>query len=344
MKKKITIDDIARALNVSKTAVSFAINGKASEKLISVELENRIMSYIEEVGYRPNHFAQGLRTGKTKMIAMMVEDISDPFFSAIARLMEEAAYKREYKILYSSTENDHQKTRDLIDAYRGMQVDGYIIAPPLGIENELKGLTDDGYTVVLFDRTLPGIELNSVVVDNYTSSYSAVNYLLNNGYENIAMITLLSEQIQMAERRLGYLSAVTEAGRPYLLKRIAYHDQQEHAIFEIEEFLKAHQQIDAVFFATNYIADSGLEAIRNLMLQIPDDIAVIVFDDDNFYRLHTPSITAIAQPIKEISEQVINMILKLLASPVPARSVNSIVLPTKLMIRNSTLPKVSNKN
>jgi LacI family transcriptional regulator len=344
MKKKITIDDIAQALNVSKTAVSFAINGKAREKLISVELENRIMSYIEEVGYRPNHFAQGLRTGKTKMIAMMVEDISDPFFSAIARLMEEAAYKRGYKILYSSTENDHQKTRDLIEAYRRMQVDGYIIAPPLGIENELKELTNDGYTVVLFDRTLPGVELNSVVVDNYTSSYSAVNYLLKNGYENIAMITLLSEQVQMAERRYGYLSAVSEAGRPYFLKRIVYHDQQEHAIFEIEEFLKNNKQIDAVFFATNYIADSGLEAIRNLMLQIPDDIAVIVFDDDNFYRLHTPSITAIAQPIKEISEQVINMILKLLASPVPAKSVSSIVLPTKLMIRNSTLPKVSDKN
>ena len=180
MKRKITINDIAKELSISKTSVSFIINGKAREKSISKRLEKKVLAYVNVIGYRPNHFAQGLRTGKTKMIGMLVEDISDPFFSAIARMMEEIAYKKGYKILYSSTENDTQKAKDLIQMYRNRHVDGYIIAPPPGIELELKELEDDGFFVLLFDRTLPDLEISNVTVDNLESSYKAVKHLVDN--------------------------------------------------------------------------------------------------------------------------------------------------------------------
>jgi LacI family transcriptional regulator len=341
MKKKITIDDIAKKLEVSKTAVSFALNGKAREKLISTELENKILAYVEEVGYKPNHSAQSLRTGKTKLIALMVEDISDPFFSTIARLMEEDAYKKGYKIFYRSTENSLQKTRELIDIFRSMQVDGYIIAPPVGIETELENLIKEGYAVVLFDRTLPGIELNSVTVNNFQGSYMAVRHLIASGYQNIAMITLSSEQIQMADRQRGYKQAIDEINKPYLIKNVIYHDQKENCIAEMIKFFRSHREIDAVFFTTNYIADNGLEAIRNLKLHIPQDIGVVVFDDYNFYRLHSPPVTAVAQPIKEISDQVINMILKLLLSNENKKTVVNVVLSTELVIRQSALLKTT---
>lgn len=339
MKKKITIDDIAKKLNVSKTSVSFALNGKAREKLISTELENKILAYVEEVGYKPNHFAQSLRTGKTKLIALMVEDISDPFFSGIARLMEEDAYKKGYKIFYRSTENNLQKTRELIEIFRNMQVDGYIIAPPLGIEKELKDLIKDGYAVVLFDRTLPGIELNSVTVNNFQGSYLVVKHLIDNGYRNIAMITLLSDQIQMTERVRGYKHAIDEIGKHYLIKEVVYHDRKENGIAEMTKFFRHHRETDAVFFATNYIADMGLEVIRNLDLHIPQEMGVVVFDDYNFYRLHSPPITAVAQPIQEISDQVINMILKLLLNADSKKTLVNVVLSTDLIIRQSAFVK-----
>jgi LacI family transcriptional regulator len=338
MKKKLTIGDIAQQLGISKTTVSFVLNGKAREKLISESLETKILEHIDKVGYRPNQFAQGLRSGKTKIIGMMVEDISDPFFSSVARLIEENAYSRGYKIIYCSTENDTQKTKDLIQIYRTRQVDGYIIAPPPGIEKDINDLIDDNLPVVLFDRTIPGVEANSVVVNNYEGAYDAILHFIQNGYKNIGMVTLESDQVQMMERQEGYVDALKRIKGTPIVKKIVYHDKKENSIKEIENFLSENKQLDAVFFATNYIADNGLESIRNLNLSIPGDIGVIVFDDHNLYRLFTPPITAISQPVKEISEAAINLMLEMLSDNyVP--TIQNVLLKSTLMIRNSAEPK-----
>ncbi len=335
----MTIGDIASELGISKTTVSFVLNGKARENHISVALEKKILKHIEKVGYRPNQFAQGLRTGKTKIIGMMIEDISDPFFASIARIVEEIAYSKGYKIFYCSTENDTQKTKDLLQVYRTRQVDGYIIAPPPGIEKELREIADDGHPVVLFDRTLPGLKADSVVADNYQGAYNAIQHFITNGYRKIAMITLNSDQVQMMERQKGYLDAIKPTNQLPLIKKVTYHDEKENSIKEIEEFIAANRDVDAVFFATNYIADNGLESIRNLNLNIPEELGVIVFDDYNLFRLFTPSISAISQPIKEMAEQVIHLMLERLSDDAEQTEVRTLVLPSTLMVRNSSLPK-----
>jgi len=309
MKKKITIGDIAKALGVSKTTVSFVLNGKARDIQISRELETRVHDYIQKVGYVPNQYAQGLRNGRTRTIGMLVEDISDSFFAAIARQVEEKAYEKGYQIVYSSTENDSYKTKELLKVYRNSRVDGYIIAPPPMVEAELQALIKDGFPVVLFDRTLPGIETDSVIVDNFESAYSAMEHLIGNGFKRIAFITLSSDQVQMLERERGYLQAMSSIGSPYTIKRIKYQDDKDHSVQEIMQFLKTHRYVDAVFFATNYIAENGLEAINKLQLRIPSDVAVMVFDDNNMFRLFSPSISAIAQPIQQIATQAIDIVL-----------------------------------
>ena len=140
---------MARELNLSATTISFVINGKAAEKRISNDVKERVLAYVKETGYQTNMVAKSLRTGKTKIIGMLVEDISDPFFSSIARVVEEKAYKLGYKIFNSSTENDTIRARDLIKVFRERQVDGYIIAPSPGIEEEIQQLVDDNFPVVL---------------------------------------------------------------------------------------------------------------------------------------------------------------------------------------------------
>lgn len=339
MKKRMTIGDIANELGISKTTVSFVLNGKARENHISVALEKKILKHIEKVGYRPNQFAQGLRTGKTKIIGMMIEDISDPFFASIARIVEEIAYNKGYKLFYCSTENNTQKTKDLLEVYRTRQVDGYIIAPPPGIEKELKELVDDGHPVVLFDRTLPGFNADSVVADNYQGAFNAIQHFIDNGYRKIAMITLNSDQVQMTERQKGYENAIKQTNQLPLIRKVTYHDDKENSIKEIQDFIADNRDVDAVFFATNYIADNGLEAIRNLKLNIPQELGVIVFDDYNLFRLFTPSISAISQPIKEMAEQVINLMLERLSDKLAQKEVRNFVLPSTLMARNSSLPK-----
>ncbi|HWV73436.1 MAG TPA: substrate-binding domain-containing protein [Pseudosphingobacterium sp.] len=339
-KKKITIGDIAKALGVSKTTVSFVLNGKAREIQISQDLEKRVLDYIQQVGYIPNQYAQGLRSGKTRIIGMLVEDISDSFFSAIARQIEEKAYEKGYKIVYSSTENNTDKAKEMLEVYKNSRVDGYIIAPPPAMENEIKELIKDGFPVVFFDRTLPGVYTDNVMVDNFNSAYEAMKHFVSNGFKNIAFVTLSSDQVQMLERERGYLQAMSEIGAPYTIKRIKYHDDKLHSIKEIEEFLISHKYIDAVFFATNYIAENGLEAIRNLKLTIPDDLGVIVFDDNNMFRLFSPSITAISQPINEIASNSISLVLdKLINKLTNVDQPVNILLKNKLIIRESSKRK-----
>jgi LacI family transcriptional regulator len=157
LKKKLSIVDIANSLNISKTTVSFILNGRAQEKRISDELVKRVLKYVKEVGYKPNSLAKSLRTGKSNIIGLLVQDISNHFFATIARRIEDLAYQSGYKIIYSSTDNDTQKTRELIAMFRDRHVDGYIITPPDNIEDDINELISDGFPVVLFDRYLPKV-------------------------------------------------------------------------------------------------------------------------------------------------------------------------------------------
>ena len=338
MKKKISIGDIAKELGISKTTVSFVLNGKARENHISEVLEKKVLDYIAEVGYQPNQFARGLRTGKTNMIAVLIEDISDPFFSSIARLIEDRAYKRGYKIVCSSTENDPKKTKELINAYRSRQVDGYIIAPPPGVEEEIRSLIADNLPVVLFDRYFPSLITDNVMVDNFQGVYEGMNYFYECGHKNIGFITLSSDQIQMQERLRGYMKAADEHQADYFIKRVAFDKEGEDLVAEVKKFIEANKQLDGIFFATNYLADSGLEAIQNLDIKIPDELGVIVFDDSQSFRLMNPPITAVVQPLQKISENVINVMLSKLSDNEKQKESKTIVIPVTLTIRNSTFP------
>ncbi len=340
MKKKYAIKDIAEQLNISKTAVSFVLNGKAREYGISVTLEKKVLSFVEKVGYKPSRMAQGLRTGKSNTIGMMIEDISDPFFALIARRVEEIAYNKGYRIIYGSTENDTVKTMDLIQLFRNHQVDGYIIAPPPGLGNDVQELISDGFPVVIFDRTLAEIKCDTVVVDNYDGTYNAIQHLIGNGYENIAMITLVSEQNQMVDRLNAYLQAMDDHHLPQSVKRLVYHEDKQKSIRSIQHFLKSNKQIDAVFFATNYIAVTGLEALKKMKWVVADDVAVIAFDDYNSFELFNPSVTAIFQPIQEIADHVINRMLEQLSVDKELHEPANIVLRTKLIVRDSSRRKI----
>ncbi len=341
MKKRSSITDIANVLQISPTTVSFILNGKAREKRISVELVEKVEKYIEEVGYKPNSLARSLRTGKTNIIGLMVESISNPFFANIARRIEELAYRNGYKIIYSSTDNDTLRTKELIQMFRERHVDGYIISPPEGIEDDVSSLVNAGIPVVFFDRYLSDITVDAVTIDNFGSSYEAVKYLIRTGCSNIGFVTLDSLQTQMQDRLRGYEKAVEEAGLSLHIKEVAFNQNPEKIVRHITSFLQRNPKLDAIFFATNYLGISGLKAIRSLDLKIPDQVAVLTFDDHDLFELHKPSITAIYQPVDEISDTVINMLLNKMKSGSKQRKEQKLVLPTEMVLRESTGAEVS---
>jgi LacI family transcriptional regulator len=340
MKKKTSIHDIARQLNVSSTTVSFVLNGKAEENRISKELVDKILKYVKKVGYQPNLLAKSLRTGKSMIICMLVEDISDPFFSNISRIVETKVFEHGYKIFFASTENDTEKTKSLIRVFRERQVDGFIIAPPPGIEDELRALLKDKVPLILFDRYLPDVKTNNVVVDNFGGAYESVKHLQKNGYKNISLVTLDSKQTQMQERLKGYMKGIKESNQNKLVLKVPYGSSKDKMVEKIKLFLKQNQQqIDSILFATNYLAIAGMEAMFSMNLTIPKDLAVIGFDDNTHFSLFSPPITAVAQPVKELSEEVVKQLMMQLKDNKSAPKEETIVLPTKLVERKSTVPK-----
>ncbi|MDQ2720005.1 MAG: substrate-binding domain-containing protein [Bacteroidota bacterium] len=339
-KKSLVIGDIASHLNISVTTVSFILNGKAQEKRISEKLTQKVINYAREVNYTPNLLAQSLRTGKTNLIGLIVENISNPFFANIARLIEENAYKNGFRIIYCSSENDTKKAKELMKVFRERKIDAYIIIPTENTENEVNNLLNENARVVLLDRYFPGLSTNYVGVNNSESTYNAICHLIEQGFQRIGFVTLSSAQTQMNERLDGYNRAIDENNLKSYIKKILFDDNNnDHYIKHITKFFQKEKTIDAVFFATNYLGISGLEAIRNLKKKIPSNIGVISFDDHDAFRLYSPAITAIAQPIEEMSEQLINILLEDLDSNNSNKKTKTIILPAKLIIRESSIKK-----
>ncbi|NIG57228.1 LacI family DNA-binding transcriptional regulator [Chitinophaga sp. Cy-1792] len=335
--KGISIKDIAKQAGVSPTTVSFVLNGKAKEKRISDQVSKKIQKIAGKLKYKPNQLARGLRTGKTKTIGLIVEDIANSFFATLAKVVEDEADKSGYKVLYGSTEDNTEKARGLLDVLKYRQVDGYIITPTKNLDKDIELLQTAGKPIVLMDRYFPHVDSSYVVVDNFKGAKDATAHLIKQGYKKIAIITTTSDQVQMKDRLDGYLSALKDAGiavNKSLVKKLAFDQEREGFDEEIKKFITNTKGLDAIFFATNYLGIYGIESIRSLGLAIGKEIGVVSFDDHDIFRLHSPAITCVAQPVKEIGQQIVQILMQELNHP--GTEPQQVVLPLDLIIRPSS--------
>ena len=309
--KRVSIKDIAKKVGVVPSTVSFVLNGKAKEMRISDELAEKIKAVVKETGYQPNHTAVSLRTGKTKILGLIVEDISNVFFATLAKTIEDEAYALGYKVVYCSTENDDEKGTELIKMLSNQQVDGFLITPCQGMADEVRKLVDHAKPVVLMDRYFSDINVPYVLVDNGAGITQGMQHLVEKGYKRIAFVTVDLHQVQMQEREMAYRECLqTYKLHDALILKVPYTSKPEAAVDQISSFISNTPGIDAVFFATNYLGVYGLESIKNLKLSIPDELAVICFDDHDIFRLYTPEITIIKQPINHIALSAIQLLMK----------------------------------
>jgi len=333
--KAVSIKDIAEQVGVSTTTVSFVLNGKAKEKRISEELKNKILDLAAKLNYRPNQVARGLRTGQTHTLGLIIEDISNPFFANLAKAVEEEADKFGYTVMFCCTENNEQKASDLLHMLKHRQMDGFIITPTAGMENEVKRLGEEGRPVVLIDRYFPELETSFVTVDNFKGAFDATSKLISCGYKRIGLVTTESRLVQMQKRYEGYKAAFLHYDlKPdeRLVFKLGFDHNHDQAVKQIMEFI-VREKVDAVFFTTNYLGVYGLESLRLSGKKIPDQIGVICFDDNDLFRLGTPAISVIAQPIVEIGQQAVASLLAQLKEKdkVPRK----IMLEPKLLTRES---------
>jgi LacI family transcriptional regulator len=309
--KKITLRDIARLAGVASSTVSQVVSGKAKQARISRELEKKILDIVEKEGYQPNPAAVSFRTGKSKIIGLIVENISGHFFGSLAKVVAEEMERAGYQIIYCSTDNDPAKGRELISMFSQRMLDGYLVTPTAGMEQDIALLLREGRPVVLIDSYYPGDPTPYVLTDGALGVKQGMEHLMAKKYRRIAFITVDLQMKHLFDREDSYRSVLleNEIGVEENLILRARHDLDKQACIRfISGFLLAEKP-EAVFFATDYLGVHGLAAIRALGMRIPQDIAVISFDDPEIFSMYTPGITAIRQPVEQIGKTAVKILM-----------------------------------
>lgn len=340
-KKSITVRDIAENLNISITTVSFVLNGKGKEKHISEELTKKVLDYAFKVNYRPNQLAQSLRTGKSKILVFMVEDISNYFFSQMARIIEETAYNKGYRVVFCSTENKEARAAELIDLFKSKQVDGFIIAPFTGIKNKIIELMEENIPVILLDNNFSDLDCNSLVIDNHKAAFSATNHLIINGFKNIAFVTIDSDQMQIQRRLSGYENAIAENNlKSYVLKISCKKAGKMNPNNIIKRFIEDNKELDAIFFGANLLTQSGLEVLKENKPELIHSLGIVIFDDNELFKAYSPTITAVKQPLKTMGNKLMEIMLRLLDQKEIKETFEKIELNAELIIRESSVRNI----
>jgi LacI family transcriptional regulator len=259
------------------------------------------------------------------------------FFATLAKTIEDEAYALGYKIVYCSTENNDEKGNELIKMLSSQQVEGFLITPSAGMQTEVKKLLAYKKPVVLMDRYFTNVGVPYVLVDNNDGIKQGMQHLVSKGYKNIGFVTVDLNQNQMLAREEAYEACVKKhkLGKKLVLK-LPYTIKHDAAIEEIASFISRTPDLDALFFATNYLGLFGLESIKKLKLSIPDDLAVICFDDHDIFRLHTPEITIVRQPINGIASAAVQLLIRQLEHQDIADDELHIFKKPELIVRAST--------
>lgn len=300
------MQDIARRLNISRSTVSLVLSGK-SDGRVSEAMKKKVLETAREMNYHLNELARSLRVGSSKLISVIVTDISNEFFAQMTFHIQEEAKKAGYLVLtINSNENDEefeQMARILISK----QVDGIIAVPTPGGETSLQMILDQGVPLVTVDRLCEGVDADYVGVDNYEASKKAISELLAEGYKNICMIRLDLDIPPLNERERGYIDAMKEAGQGnhIAIHRIRFGEEMESDLLKP---LDAVLATDAVFFSSHRVFTEAMKVVAHFG-GVPQGQCVLCFDDVRPYMTGASDIRYIEQPIAEIARKAFDLLL-----------------------------------
>ncbi|MBC7889528.1 MAG: LacI family DNA-binding transcriptional regulator [Ferruginibacter sp.] len=338
MIKKICLKDIAEKVGVSTALVSYVLNNK-KEGRIKKSVAQRIREVAMELNYHTNQIAKSLKTSKTFTIGLIVADISNPFSSSLARIIEDEADKNNYTVIFGSSDESLLRSNKLVDTFLNRQVDGLIIAPGEDAASQIFSLRQQRIPFVLVDRYFPDIKTNYVALDNYKASCSAIQHLVNCGFKRIGMISLNTPLFNIQERKRGYIDALQNSGINFDKRRLIEidydNDKMETSVKNaINILLAPGHPIDALLFATNAIATHGLRHINALQIKVPESLALATFDKTDALDLFYAPITYINQPLQEMGRLATKILLEAIEGNT---SITQLNLPAELVIRSSTV-------
>lgn len=337
MGNRVSLKDIAAKVGVSTALVSYVMNGKEKGKSISKELVKRIRETAEELNYQPNEIARSLRKGSTKTIGLIVADIANPFFSHLARAIENEAIRFGYTVIIGSSDEVVEKSGLLLNTLINRQVDGLIIAPAEGTENQINSVISRNIPLVLVDRFFPDINTNFVVIDNFQSTYNATSHLIHRGFKKIGFITYKSALMHFLERKRGYVEAMqannlSDDVRVIEVNPVKSENEIENVCVDL---LVTDKKLDALIFATNMLSIEGLYCIHKRKIKIPEEIGFIGYDGGDCFNLFYSPITYIEQPINEIAAEAVKILIDCFGNDEPGSKTLHVILRSNLIIRDS---------
>src|SRR3954447_4123080 len=329
----VTIRDVARHAGVSPMTVSRVINESAT---VSRDTRTRVEQAIAELGYIPSRLARGLSAQRTGTLALIVPDVANPFFTLIVRGAEDVSRRAGYRLILCDTRADLDLEREVIDEMIAHRVEGMLIAPVSDRSREpLRRLSRFEVPFVLVDRTVPGIDVDTVLGDSAGGARRLVEHLIALGHRRIGMIVESSAVSTARDRRRGYETALTNAGlvvAPELL--VGGSVDPLGGRDGMRRLLELEQPPTAVFTVNNLVALGAIEAVRATGREVPDDVALVCFDDIEYAsRLH-PFLTAMEQRAETFGTLGTQLVREQIENRAPDRR-RTVVLPGQFVVRRS---------
>ncbi len=329
----MSIKKIAKQAGVSTATVSRVLN--RSDK-VTEETAQKVMKVVEDLNYRMDHVARRMKVKATDslVIGLMITDIGNPFFANVAQGVEDVAYKNKHILMISNTNEDPEKEKFFLNSMLSEKVSGVIIVPTSGNEPFLRNLVGEDFPMVMVDRRVEGLNIDTVSINNEYGAYQATKRLIENGHSRIGIICGIKGLSNTEERFGGYKKALKESGIPLSKELITYGDYVEKGGRNAMNRLLSLKNPPTAVFSTNNLMTLGcIKELYSRKIPIPDKMALIGFDDSTWAEALIPPLTTIKQPGYELGINAAELLIKRLNNP--SSSTMNIVLNTELIIRES---------
>lgn len=307
----VSIKDVAKKAGVSLGTVSNAIN---RPDVVSPSTLKKVRSAIDALGFVPNASARGLRAGRTRVLGLVVPDISNPFFTDLAKGVNDAALSKGYAVMLCNTDADSEKEHQLLDVLTSQKVQGILITPARDTSKSIHSISDKGIGIALVDREAVGVEACSVGVNDAAGGTLALNHLYELGHRKILLLTGAANIPQVADRDSGIknaINAIAKEDRPTL--NIARVPQMSSAPAHeaLNKYIKDEGvNFTAIICGNDLIALGAIRALRDHKLQVPTDISVVGYDDIDFAANASIPLTTIAQPKYQLGQAAAELVIE----------------------------------
>ena len=328
------LKDVAIRAGVSTATTSRVLNGKG---YVSDELRERVQVALEELNYSPDGIARSMSQRRTMTVGLVVSDITNPFFTSLARGAEDASHENAYSVVLCNTDEDLEKERRYVSILREKRVDGIMLAVAGPEVEHVRRLYEGGTNMVLIDRAIPGSGIPTVQVDNFGGVFSATRYLLDLGHTRIGMVTGNLGITTGSERLRGFESALGLTGIQVDKKLLVEGGFHEGDAYQAGLKLCGLDYPPSAVISWGNAATTGLLlALRDCGRRVPDDVSVIGFDDLPYFMLLDHPITVIAQPGYELGRKACELLIRIIkGDPYLAPDDLQVQLPTELIMRGS---------